>query len=168
MQCESRTYRKPFEPPMTSYREARERVVEWDKECVSGLNRSDITVKEFLPPSGAYSIVFAVVSATFVAFCRRSNFVPGGLISRFVPEIFVHFCWTIQPILFYSMLVIHVVEAAHMATGRLRKHCVNPRTAVFWKWVGTTFIEGFGAFKRFVVFSRLFCALADYILDSTK
>jgi hypothetical protein len=35
-----------------------------------------------------------------------------------------------------------------MATGRLRKHSVNMQTGVWWQWLGSTFIEGFGSFKR--------------------
>ena len=45
--CAGKTYVTPFNPPMTSYREARERVVEMDKECVSALGRSDITISQY-------------------------------------------------------------------------------------------------------------------------
>jgi len=146
--CAGETYQTPFEPPMTSYREARERVVEMDKECVGGLGRSDITVMEYIPPHGPYLIGFVVVSVTFIAFSMRSNFEKGGYIAAVVPSGFASFCWTIQPFVLYPMLVIHLVEAYHMARGRLTKHSVNIRSGVWWQWLGSTFIEGVGSFNR--------------------
>ena len=147
-QCGGETYRTRMEPAMTSYREARERVVQMDKDCLAGLNRSDITVKEYIPPSGLYLMSFIIISTTFLAFSSRSNFKAGGLLATILPSAFARFCWTIQPFVLYPMLVIHSLEAYHMATGRLRKHSVNMQTGVWWQWLGSTFIEGFGSFRR--------------------
>lgn len=133
---------------MTSYREARERVVEMDKECLAGLNRSDITVNEFLPAHGPYLAGFIVVTVTFIAFSTRRNFDRDGYVAAVVPSGFSQFFWTIQPFVLYPMLVIHILESFHMATGRLRKHNVNVRSKIWWQWLGTTFIEGVGSFNR--------------------
>ena len=146
--CGSDTYATAIEPAMISYREARERVVQMDKECLNGLGRSDITVKKFLPPHGLYLVLFAIVTVTFVGFSRRSNFDTGGILTRILPAAFNNFCWTVQPFVLYSMLIIHGVEAYHMATGRLRKHSVNINSKIWWQWAGATFIEGVGSFNR--------------------
>ncbi|KAI4719280.1 hypothetical protein E4T48_04450 [Aureobasidium sp. EXF-10727] len=148
-ECAGLNYRTALEPPMTSFREARERLVQMDKECVEALGRSDITVKEFLAPTGVYLVSFIVISATFVAFRSRGNFEAGSAIAAVVPGAFARFCWTIQPFIWYGMLSIHSLETWHMARGRLRKHNVNIRSRVWWSWMATTFIEGVGAYNRF-------------------
>lgn len=73
------TYRVPFDPPMKSYSEARERVVEMDKNCTQALGQSDIAIKEFLPPTGLGAIPFAVILATFISYSQRWWFTPGSV-----------------------------------------------------------------------------------------
>ncbi|KAF2460223.1 hypothetical protein BDY21DRAFT_334756 [Lineolata rhizophorae] len=45
------------------------------------------------------------------------------------------------------MLAVHVVEAAVMAR-RLARHSVPVGSALWAMWVGSTFLEGAGAFER--------------------
>lgn len=97
------TYKTAISPPMTSYREARERVVQMDKECIAGLRRSDITVSEYIRPRGVYLASFLIVSATFISFSRRATFEPDGLVATYVHSGFARFCWTVQPWVLYSM-----------------------------------------------------------------
>ena len=146
-----KTYSIPFEPPLSSYRETRERVVEMDKQCLEALNKSDITIKEFVPPttSAFNAVEFLVVAATFVAYSQRWWFARGGIVERVLGTSFARFCWIIQPWLITFMLALHGAEAIHFARSRLRRHSVNPRTLLYWKWVMTTFIEGIFAFRRF-------------------
>jgi hypothetical protein len=61
---------------------------------------------------------------------------------------FAHFCYTIQPALITSMLAIHLAEAAWMHATRLRRYNVPLLGRVWWAWMLSTFIEGFGAFQR--------------------
>jgi len=150
--CSGTVYETPFEPPMTSYREARERLVEMDKDCVTALKRSDVTVKEFIPPwkTTASSINFPLCLATFLAFSFRSNFDAGtGLFTPLIPEGFRAFCWAIQPWLLTFLQVVHTIEALQMARSRLAKHNVNIRNPIFWLWTASTFVEGITCFKRF-------------------
>lgn len=128
--CGNETYKTAISPPMTSYREARERVVQMDKECIAGLRRSDITVAEYIQPHGLYLALFLIVSATFVSFSRRATFEPDGFVATYVHHGFARFCWKIQPWVLYPMLMIHIAETVHMATGRLRSHSVNMRNKV--------------------------------------
>lgn len=147
--CRSKTYRIPFNPPMTSYREARERVVELDKEALVGLDQSDITVKEFLPPTGLFAIEFAIICAAFLGYSQRWWFGKGEVVELYLGSSFASFSWAIQPYIISGMLFLHTLEMAYFMQYKLRKHGVNPRTSLFWKWSATTFIEGMFAFGRF-------------------
>lgn len=149
-ECAGQIYKTPLNPPMASFREGRERLVQMDKECREALDRSDITVKDFLPATGIYLASFVLISAVFLAFGLRSNFEEGSVLSALLPRSFARFCWTVQPFVFYGMLAIHSAETWHMSRGRLRKHNVNIRSRVWWLWMATTFIEGVGSYNRLV------------------
>ncbi|KAK5175071.1 uncharacterized protein LTR77_000208 [Saxophila tyrrhenica] len=142
-------HRIPFTPPLKSYRETRERVVEMDQECLAALGRSDVTVTEFVPPRGMDLVVFVVVAATLVAYGQRWWFEQGGVVEKVLGAGFAKFSWTIQPWLICGMVVIHGSELAYFVPNYLAKHSVNPRTAVWWQWAGTTFVEGVFSFWRF-------------------
>lgn len=141
-----------IKPPMTSWSEARPRVVAIDAEAVKGLGRSSVTVKRYKGPRGWMTVVMVVCVLTFVAFARRGNFLPGSLLYdgllRYVPG-FAKFCWMVQPLVFYPMLAGHAVEAVHMERSRLRKHTVRMFSRTWWMWVISNFVEGLGAFVRF-------------------
>ncbi len=147
-----RVYRVAMSPPMTSWSEARPRVVEMDTEATAALGRSTVTVKEYVRPRGLMAVVWIVVFVTFLAFSRRANFRPGswcydGLLS-YVPS-FGNFCWRIQPLVFYPMVVLHAAEATYMERTRLQRHTVKVFGRVWWMWISSTFVEGIGAFLRF-------------------
>jgi len=147
--CNGKNYNIPFDPPMKSYREARERAVEMDKQSLAGLKKSDITVKEFVPPTGLYAIPFLIIAATFLGYSQRWWFAKGAIVERLLGQGFAKFSWTVQPWLISFMLCLHTAEAIYLARNQLRRHSLNPRTLPWWQWVGTTFIEGQFAFKRF-------------------
>ena len=134
---------------MSSYRDARERVVQMDKECLQALGKSDITVKEFVPPTGFYALAFIIIATTFVAYSQRWWFAKGELVERVLGSGFARFSFTIQPWLITGMVGLHGAEMLYFVRNKLRKHSVNPRTALWWQWVGFTFIEGQLAFRRF-------------------
>ena len=145
-------YNVPFDPPLTSWSEARERVVAMDMEALNGLKRSKITVKEYKMAEGPWITIPIAVVSTFAAFSMRSNFEPGTLfydvLLKSVPN-FAKFCYTIQPYLMAVMISIHTAEATHIASSRLEKHSIPAFSVLWWKWVVGTFIEGFGSFIRF-------------------
>ena len=142
----------PIKPPMTSWAEARPRVVAMDSDAVRGLRRSNVTIKRYKGPRGWMMGVMVVCALTFLAFARPRNFVPGSLLYdallKYVPG-FAKFCWTVQPLVIYPMVALHVGEALHMERSRLRKHTVRILSRTWWMWVVSTFVEGFGAFVRF-------------------
>jgi len=142
----------PIKPPMTSWSEARPRVVAMDAEAVAGLNRSNITVKKFRGPKGVMGVVFVAAAVTFVVFSKRSNFEPGALVydtvMRHVPN-FNKFCHKIQPLVLYPMIALHSWEAYNMDQTRLEKHSIPRFSKLWWKWIFMTFIGGIGLFKSF-------------------
>lgn len=134
---------------MSSFRDARERAVVMDKESLAGLNQSDIAIKEFRPPTGLYTLSYAIILATFICYSRRSWFEEGQVVERLLGPGFARFSWAIQPWLITFMVVAHSTELIYFVRNYLRKHSVNVRTGVWWQWVVTTFIEGQFAFMRF-------------------
>ncbi len=120
-----------------------------DRETLQALDKSDITVKEFVSPTGIYSIAFTVIVAAFVAYSRRSWFERGRIVEQILGSDFARFSYIVQPLVFYGMLVLHSGELAYFIRNQLRRHSVNVRTFVWWQWVFFCFIEGQFAFKRF-------------------
>jgi hypothetical protein len=76
LSCQGKTYRVPFEPPMKSLAEARERTVKIDKDCRKALGHSDVTVKTFEWPQGGGAVAAALTLLTFVGFSQRWWFAP--------------------------------------------------------------------------------------------
>ena len=142
----------PIKPAMTSWSEARPRVVAMDGEAVAGLGASDITVKRYKRPRGFMTVVFVVCLLTHISFCRRANFEPGSILYDtlfdYVPS-FANFCWTIQPLMFWLLVLVHGGETVWMVKSRLEKHTVRVFSRVWWMWVLSCAVEGIGSFVRF-------------------
>lgn len=142
-------YRIPFEPPLESYREARERVVAMDKDCLAGLGRSDVTVNEFIQPTGLYALGLAVCLATFIGYSQRWWFAPGQGVEKVLGQAFARLGWAIQPWLIRFMVLLHGAEMVWFVPARLRKHSVNVRTREFWLWAVAEFIGGVICLSQF-------------------
>ena len=151
LRANNKDYRIPFKPQLNSYRETRERVVQMDQECLQILDKSDITVKEFVPPtvSAFYLVEFLIVASTFLGYSQQWWFARGKIVERVLGSAFAGFSWIIQPWLISFMLALHGAEAVYFARNQLWKHSINIRTSTFWKWVATVFVEGQFAYKRF-------------------
>ena len=147
----------PIKPAMKSWSEARPRVVAMDGEAVAGLGASNITVKKYKPPRGFMTVVFVVGALTLVSFCRRTNFEPGSVfydtLLKNIPS-FANFCRTIQPLILWFMIITHGAEAMWMMKSRLEKHTVRMFSRVWWMWVLTCCVEGYGSFITFDEFVR--------------
>ena len=140
-----------LDPPLNSWAEARARLVEMDGDACKGLCCSNITVKRYAPPKGIMAVVFGTCLWTYITFSRRSHFLPGSLYHdyffKFVPGL-AKFCYTIQPLLIALMVAIHLVEVVHLAITRLDKHTVPMLSQLWWKWILSDFVEGYGALQR--------------------
>lgn len=145
-------YSVPINPPMKSLSDARPRVVAMHKECLNKLGLSDIVVTEYRAPRGATAVAFVFLVTSYALFCRRSNFLPGSVVYDSVfsgaPAV-AEYCYKIQPVLFSGVLGAHALEAGLLAVNRLKRHRVQFLSRLWWTWVVSTFIEGFGAWQRF-------------------
>jgi hypothetical protein len=150
--CGGQTNTITFDPPMKALREARERLVEMDKDTLQILGRSDITVTRYIPPYVKLGHLFNFTQCMLVYLLlpRGANFRPGSLLydnllfmlpafSRFVLQV----RWIVLPI----MLAIHITEAFIMAR-KMNRHGLSSADAMWWKWVGSSFVEGVTAFWR--------------------
>lgn len=146
-------YTVPFTPPLTSLSEIRPRVVAMHQECLQRLGISDIPIRSYRPPRGIVQpVIFAVCLATYISFSSRTNFEPGSLFYETVglerAKRFARFCYDIQPLLLPAMVGIHIFEAVMLAVTRLKRHRVPVLSGLWCAWMVSTFIEGFGAFRR--------------------
>ena len=141
-----------FDPPMKSLREARERLVQMDKDSLQVLGRSDISITTFIPPTAKIGHLFNFTQCllAYILLPRPANFRPGsllydGLLFR-VPS-FASFVAQIGWIVFVIMLPIHLFETGVMFK-KLLKHGCSPADGVWWKWMATCLVEGVTAFWR--------------------
>ncbi|PVI07257.1 integral membrane protein-like protein [Periconia macrospinosa] len=146
----------PLDPPMKSYREARERAVQLDKDALRLLGRSDITITKYIPPwvHLGHLFNFTTCLITYGLFSRPSHFQPGSvphdMLLHHVPK-FTKFCLTIQPYLITIMAAIHAFETVLMVR-KLRRHSLTLFDGVFWAWCASAFVEGITAFQRLDTF----------------
>ncbi|KAF2005313.1 integral membrane protein-like protein [Amniculicola lignicola CBS 123094] len=141
-----------FDPPMKSLREARERLVQLDKDTLVSLSRSDIAVTKYIPPyvHPAHLFNFSSCLLTYIVYSRPAHFRPGSL---FFDNLFykfpgfANFSLTIQPWLMTIMLAIHIYESSLMIR-KLGKHGLTAYDGVWWGWLASCFVEGVTSFKR--------------------
>jgi len=112
----------PLTPPLSSWREARERLIAMDQDAVKALGRSPITVTTYTRPRSFLHItVFVGCLLGYFSFTRKANFEPGSylynLFLRYVPA-FAAFAAPKVHMALAIMVAIHGAEAAFMATTR--------------------------------------------------
>jgi hypothetical protein len=141
-----------FDPPMKTLREARERLVQMDKDALQILGRSDIPITKYIPP---YTHLGHLWNFTQCLLCYLllpwpANFQPGSLlydnVLYHVPG-FASFVAQISWIVLAGMLPIHMTESVVMAR-KLAGHGCTFLDVVWWKWMGSCFVEGITAFWR--------------------
>lgn len=150
--CGGQTSTIAFDPPMKSLREARERLVQMDKNTLQILGRSDISVARYVPPYVKLGHLFNFTQCllTYVLLPRGENFRPGSLLYDnvlFMVPTFARFVLEVRWIILPIMLAIHAVEAYFMAK-KVKKHGLSSADTVWWMWVGSSFVEGVTAFWR--------------------
>ncbi|KAL2130647.1 hypothetical protein VTI74DRAFT_6128 [Chaetomium olivicolor] len=167
-----------FVPPLASWDDRRTRLVEMARNARAALGISDdgdeegnrkgkgkgkVVVNEYMPPRVPYDItIFLAVLFYYFTFAllQMGCFAPGTLPATVVemvrfPYGLEGFRWLVKTI-FVPVLGIHLAETWWLERSRLRKFGVRRGSAVWWLWVGSVFIEGAMAFKRFdIVVMRL-------------
>jgi hypothetical protein len=157
VEASGETYTIPLEPPMKTFREARERLVSMDSDTIVGLKRSKITVKEYRAPKGFHAVVFVTCLGTYFLLGRPANYLPGSLLHDYVPA-FAEFVHRVRDWVLYPMVALHLCES-YLMRRKLERHSVALFSTVWWLWVVSAFIEGMGSFKRFVWFFSVFLEL---------
>jgi hypothetical protein len=148
----------PLDPPLASLAQSRERLVAMHAECLEALGVEDVEVTEYRRPNRTWQWGFmAGVVAVYVSFPFGESMRPGsgGWGARLWSldgrvDWLGELAWFLKGKFLLPLVVaIHVVEAYVMATGRLRRYNVEVMGRVWWCWVVSVFLEGFGAFMRF-------------------
>lgn len=141
-----------LDPPMTSFADARARTVELDQTARAALDISPYTVTTYVPPSSPVHVtVFGLCALTAVVFATRSYIVPGTLVYDQIlhyfpggPEMFLWLVKKVQP----TTLAIHFIEIFLLDRTRLRKYGVRRGSGVWFAWMSSCLIEGYGCFQR--------------------
>lgn len=131
-----------IDPPMKSWKEARERMVAMDAECTAAgsidTKQSAVVIDRYRPPSGFRQIAGLVFTfAMLSVFGRKRNFAQGTLLRR------------IQPWMLYSLIGGHTVRLLLFLWTRLRRNGVRAGSGVWWMWAVSQYVEGWPCQQRF-------------------
>ncbi|KAL2145214.1 hypothetical protein VTI28DRAFT_7723 [Corynascus sepedonium] len=157
-----------FDPPLRSWAERRERLVEMTRAARDALPSSSagagtIAVNEYMAPRVPYDLaIFLAVLFYYLSFAlvRAGLVAPGSLAARGLeaarfPGGPAGFQWLVDTII-VPVLGIHIAETWWLERSRLRRFGVRRGSQVWWLWIGSVFIEGAMAFKRFdIIVERL-------------
>lgn len=166
----------PIRPSsMQNLSESRERLVYMANECVAGLGLSPYVVKTYTPPGIVGVAVIVGVLAGLWTFSAKRNLAEGSFARVFVISHFTSewmdgwmvdwansnsyllqnyhpladFLMRTHLVGFVAIIVIHLAECVHLQRTRLRKHQVETFSKIWWLWIMTGSLEGFGVLKRF-------------------
>ena len=147
-----RSYRIPILPAMTSWADARGKLVALDAAATAGLKRSNITVKTYASPTGYAAVIWFLLVLSYLVLSRPANLESGSWLYDYVwvyiPG-FARLMHRIHPFLLIFIFVAHGAETAWLIRGRLRNHTVPTFSRLWWTWVLSCCFEGAGAFVRF-------------------
>jgi len=149
----SREYVVPFNPPLASLADARVRLVAMDEECRQVLRLPQkqqqqqqdndmqhashpVVIREFLPPSAIELLLWSAVGVMM-------------LLMLYLPWLPDGWFKTILATIWRPVLAIHVAEAVWMHYSRLHRYGVPAGSGLWWIWTVTTFVGGYGGFRRF-------------------
>ncbi|KAH7398859.1 hypothetical protein DE146DRAFT_509991 [Phaeosphaeria sp. MPI-PUGE-AT-0046c] len=146
--CNNRQHTITFDPPLNSLREARERVVQLDKDALQILGRSDIAVNRYIPPTTnpAHLMNFSACLLSYLFLPIPAIWQPGSILydtllhhvpwfASFVAQV----GWWIVVVF---MIPLHTAEAGFMARRLRTKHGLTPLDGMWWAWTVSCFVEG--------------------------
>ncbi|KAG0646064.1 hypothetical protein D0Z07_8171 [Hyphodiscus hymeniophilus] len=150
--AKGKTYSIPFDPPMKSWADARERTVDMDRASRAGLGLSSIKITAYEPPRGPIQIgLFVLCLFTLLVNLAPGWFAAGTWFHDTVLPWFPGgpewFAWAAR-VAVLPMQVAHFGEAYLLDRTRLRKYGVERGSALWWKWIVSCSFEGFGCFQR--------------------
>ncbi|KAG9240788.1 hypothetical protein BJ878DRAFT_268992 [Calycina marina] len=142
----------PIYPPMKSWSEARVRTVEMDRESRKALGISPVSITEYEPPKNIFHVtIFALCVLAVVVFATKQWIAPGTFvydkILPFWPGGPEWFLW-ISNAIALPVVGIHVAETVYLDYAKLYKYGVVRGSALWFKWIASSMIEGRGAYDR--------------------
>ena len=152
-----------FHPPLRAWEDRRHKLMGMTlnaREKLGVLEQEEgevkVVVGEYVPPRWPYDgVIFgAVLVYYFTCILLRAGYCEdGGLVGQVVemvrfPGGLAAFRWVVKTI-FVPVLGIHLTETWWLVRTRLSRFGVRASSRVWWLWVGSVFIEGAMAFKRF-------------------
>jgi hypothetical protein len=147
----------PFEPPMKSLMEARERLVDMHVFCLRELDLSDVVIKGYVPPDRAWQWMLSGLCLLILStFPFRESLRPesASVIATIwslggVAPWLARLSYTLSPLVLGFIVVAHSGEAVWFINRRLKRHWVEMGTVVWWCWVVDCLLEGAGCLTRF-------------------
>lgn len=150
----AKKYIIPILPPLESLTSARTRLADMDAAACAALGLSSITLKKYIPPRGLHLAISILVVLELLIFALLSFLPPSTVHTLFsyIPyaygEQMAGFAYAVRPWVLGLLFIIHPLEAWYMDRTRLQRYNVPRFGKLWWKWMGSTVVEGFGAFMR--------------------
>jgi len=152
--CNGQHHTIVFDPPMKSLREARERVVQLDKNALQVLDRSDIVIDRYVPPTVklGHLLNFSQCLLCYLLLPHQWIWQPGSplydtLLYR-IPAFARLNALVGWWVVFIIMIPIHTFEAGIMGRRLTKKHGLTPLDWVWWAWTASCFVEGITSMWR--------------------
>ncbi|KAF4343686.1 integral membrane protein [Fusarium beomiforme] len=140
----------PFSPPLSSWAEVKDRIIEMAITARERLGLSDVIITAYTPPEGLG--IFVTGSVLFYFFCAGTLpwVQPGTRIWELLNEGFpggaTYFHWLVNAI-FWPVIGIHLFEC-FIFDRKLQRHGVERFSGQWWLWLSNCFFEGYPSFKR--------------------
>ena len=141
----------PFTPPPPSdWSDVKARIIDMDDRARRALGLSDVYITEYVPPQGFDIIVFGAVLFYVACVASLPWVVPASGLWKALTAVFPGgpewFRWIVR-VIFFPVLAIHSAET-FLLDRKLLRHGVDRWSGLWWLWVSSCFVEGFGSFKR--------------------
>ena len=142
----------PFDPPLNSFSEARERLVAMHELCLKELDVEGVMLERYVPPNQWWQwCMFALTMWTFTTLPFRASLLPESrsLINKAwslggTAPWLARLAYQMSPLTLAFMIVVHGWECYVMGFRRLRRYEVEVFSWVWWCWVLDVWCEGFG------------------------
>lgn len=144
------TYYIPLDPPLQDdLNDIRPRLIAMDADAKTALGISDIIIERYTAPENILErLNILIICFTFLMFPLPRSFF-NVFIGSFVPEGFAGFLLAVSPYVWWFMVLVHSGETIYFVKSPMMRHDVPVLSKNWWKWVGSTMVEGVGAQWRF-------------------
>lgn len=142
----------PIEPPMSTFSEARLRLVNMDEQATNGLGRSKIVVDTFVWPEGLHLVAVTLIIITWMLTITPGHFGPDSIYGAHVLRgnvMLMNFHIAVQPFVLALLVGVHAVELVWFVPARLLKYNVPLLSITALLWASDVMIEGYGSIRRF-------------------